>query len=579
MKIDYSPQMGKFTVSASVQELDIAKAIPVRRYDKASQLWICAMTKGNVEFFKKFSKSCTLACLNAFRIVDEPIVYKVGCLPAGYRFKTEPMEHQHEALLRSVVQEEFGLLMDPGTGKTKIMIDDANIHFLNGDTNAVIVLCPNSIKTNWLDEINIHSPFAADSRVYIYDPDTAAREGRSFLERLDNSTLKWFILGIESLSHVKKKAFDLLMDFTCSHRAIVNMDESSRIGTHDSGRTQKAIDIGRQAKRRRIASGTALTRGIHRSWSQFEFLNEQILCGMNYYAFRNHFCIMGGFKGKKVIASKNEEEFLDLVQKYVYRKSKDVLNLPPKVYQKRWVQPTREMRAIYDDLKHNGMARVGEDVVTYQYALTKYLRLHQITGGFVGVTIDPEKYVGNPNFLLAMIENGKNVPVPGGNPKLDELEALLDDLDGKVIIWAKYQPEIQAIVKMLRARDDGEVVEFHGKVDAATQTDARRRFQSDPRVGYFVGQMDTGGIGITLTEARTVIYFSNSWIAENRTQSEDRSHRKGTNHSVTYIDILMQIPDWVDQQVLWAVQRSIDFNDYIHGKMAERQDNEQAKQS
>lgn len=570
LKIDYDPGRGKFIVTAPFQMLALCKAIPVRAWDKEGKCWVAPITKSNVEYFKKFGRSATDAARNAFSMIDAPPPPKVGVVPGDYSFKRIPREHQWEGLIRGLVREAFAYLMDPGTGKTNIIINDFAIAYLQKLIGAVVIICPNSVKSNWYDELILDWKDFDEKQILIYEPDRELAM-ESFLSK-PMDKLTWLIIGTESFSHVSRKAYDYAMRYVLARRAAVAVDESSRIKNFKGMRTELIISLGKQSPRKRIASGTSMTKGIHYGWSQMEFLDPEILGCMNYYAFRNHFCIMGGYKGKKIIVNKNEEEFLDMIAPYVYRADKSVLKLPPKIPMVRKVQPSAEQLRIYTDLSRKGLAIVDGKTVSYQYIITREMRLHQISGGFVSLAPEiPLDALGNPDFYLAQLEAAVNEPIKGPNPKIEDMKEAADEVNGKLGIWCRFIPEINAVVDMLRERDDGEVVVFHGKISEEDRTSARRRFQNDPKVKYWVGQQDSGGIGITLHAAHDCWYFSNSFSAETRIQSEDRFHRDGQTHSVTYTDWLIDAPDWIDTRILQSVQMGIDYNTWVHQQIERRQ--------
>lgn len=153
MQVGLDPRTGKFMARGHSNELEILRGIPNRRFDKESGTWICGPTHKNVEYFKRMRAVCTEPARIAMEVVEKGPTYKLGVIPPGFTFKTEPRSYQLEAFLRGLELDNQALLMDPGTGKTKIAIDDARAQYALGKINAVVVVCPNSTKSNWLDEI------------------------------------------------------------------------------------------------------------------------------------------------------------------------------------------------------------------------------------------------------------------------------------------------------------------------------------------------------------------------------------------------------------------------------------------
>lgn len=554
LSVTFDNRTGKFMVEAPIEYLEVCRAIPHRKWDKKTHRWVVAPLVRNLKYLKAVGAKFDVVAQAAVDALELGPPVKYGKLPAEFKYKFEPFDHQREALLRGLDQPAYALFMDPGTGKTKVIIDDAAVSWLRGGINANLVFCPNSIKSNWVDELEIHDPMERE----VHQHTTMPRLKKFISLRTDKP--KWLIVGIESLS--AGAAYSILKDYVCYHKTNVVIDESSRIKNFNSTRTTRAIDLGSMGKRRRIATGTPMTKGVQHLWSQYQFLDEYII-DMGYYSFRNQFCVMGGFKAKKIIGNKDVDELLEIVRPYTYiAKKEDCLDLPPKTFQVRRIQPSKEMVRLYNELVAEGAVLSGDRVTSYEYVITRDLRLQQITGGFVYTDPIPEEMTG-AEFAQAA-DDGRLDPIDGGNPKIEELNNLADEIDGKIIVWCRYRAEIGAVAQCLRKRGDGKVVEYHGGVSNDDRTDARRSFQSDPDVKYFVGQQSTGGIGITLHASNTTIYFSNSFNLEDRIQSEDRTHRSGQkSDSVTYVDLVIDQPDWVDSKVLKSLRNDRDYVDYL----------------
>jgi SNF2 family DNA or RNA helicase len=567
MRIDYSAKVGKFVVSGMSTELEDLRAIPNRKYDKTSGFWIAGLTRANVNYLRRWEHKATKEAVVMMKQVEQGPVIRKGALPVSFRFRTDPKPHQLEPLLRMMVSPSYALTMDPGTGKTKVAIDAAVCRFLERKINAELVVCPNSIKSNWEDEIGIHG--AGEHEVFIYDPSMKKRFDK-WCKTSFPGKLKWLIMGVESFS--QGSAWKVAEQFLVMHHAGFDLDESSRIKTHDSTRTEILIRLGRFAKFQTTMTGTPISKGLHQFWPQYEFLDPNIL-DMGFYAFRNHFSVMGGYKGKQIIGSINQEEFIDLVAPNTFRASKAecLKDLPPKIYQERKVEPSAEQKRIYNELLSEGLSIVGDKHISYDNTLVRDLRLQQIAGGFVALKkeIIPPGPDEDLEAYFERIADQPAEPIPGPNPKIQELMALVDEAPGKVIIWSRFKPEIYAICAALRKEyGDESVVEFHGDVNEDGRTLARRRFQNDSTCRFFVGQISTGGIGITLTAATMVIYFSNAWALEDRTQSEDRAHRidplNQDRDSILYVDLTTASPrPWVDSKILQALKDGKDYTDVV----------------
>jgi SNF2 family DNA or RNA helicase len=535
-----------FIVDAPPSMLGVLRSIPSRRFDKTSKAWICPPTKSNIDFFQRFRATFSDS---AAKFLEDRSEVKRGKLPFTFAFKTKPLDHQFEALQRCIAQDNYALLMDPGTGKSKVMIDDASCYFLEGQCNAALVICPNSIKSNWKEEIEKHSSIATD--IFVYDPSLKEKYANWMTEPFADG-LKWAIMSVESFS--QGDAYKYAERFGFINRAVVYVDESSRIKSHDANRTKAITKIGRNFKRRRIATGTAITKGPQDLYSQYSFMDADIIGGSSYYAFRNRYCVMGGYKQKQIVGTQNEEELLQLIAPYTFRASKaECLDLPPKVYQIRKVEPNPQQKLAYKELKKDGYTEFDGSAASFTNVLVRDLRLQQISSGF---------FPGAKVVDGAIIDNAVTIePFSGKNPKVEELLQVVDEIDGKVIVWCRFQKEVQLVAAALSKI--APTVTFFGLNTTEENTAARQRFMLDPDVRFFVGTQSAGGIGITLVSASTVVYMSNTFMLDDRIQSEDRAHRIGQkSESVLYIDILIE-GDWVDSRVLEALKNNRNYADWL----------------
>lgn len=553
----------RLVVQTSYDELPIMRSLPIRKWDRKTDRWLVPAIPANLGILRRHN------VVSPFEFAKRDI----HTVPdASFVFKTAPMPQQMGALLAMQDMPAFGLFMDPGTGKTKILIDDAVAAFRRGEIDGVLLICPNSIKPNWVEELEKHSgePFMAHE----HEPDKSSRFAT--FQRAHFPGLKWLIMGVESLS--SKSGVTVATHFLLGGKKELAVDESSRIKTHDANRTKAIVQLAKRAVRTRIATGTPATQGPQNVWSQFETLDPGIL-DLDYYPFRATFCIMGGYKAKQIVAAKNEDILLDLIAPYVFQARKeDCLNLPPKIHQRRFCTPSAEQMRLYNDLLVTGSLETPNGIMDFDTALVRDLRLHQLTGGFIATQECMQslaallaKAQDDPEALRIALDNAplrtwyRAEPIPGPNPKIEELLNFVNELPAhaKVIVWSRYRPEIAAIAEALRPL--GGTVQFHGGIGKDERTLARQKFQTDPGTRFFLGQIQTGGIGITLTAAGYAVFFSSDWSAENRIQAEDRNHRIGSeiHDGCVYVDLLLD-GRYIDTRVLNAVQSGVDYH---HGMM------------
>ena len=219
---------------------------------------------------------------------------------------------------------------------------------------------------------------------------------------------------------------------------------------------------------------------------------------------------------------------------FSYRvKKEDCLDLPAKVYTKRVVQLSDEQRKVYNEIRDQAIANLDGDRMTVNNVLTEIIRLHQITAGF---------FSGESGQIQKL-----------NNNKLDALLEIIEDTDEKIIIWANWVYNIEEITnKLVDIYGPSSVVNFYGAVNSEKRSKAIDLFMNDPNCRFFVANPSTGGFGLTLTSATLVIYYSNSFNAEHRMQSEERAHRIGQTKKVTYIDLITE--DSVDEKIVTSLK-------------------------
>lgn len=439
------------------------------------------------------------------------------------------MDHQKLAIYAATQQPAYALFHEMGTGKTLTAITVAEHRYKKDQIKRVLVIAPTPIKQVWLDEIVKWA--SVPTQAFIADGDGWQNASMGYLEYL--------IVGVEALS-ASARIVTRAVSFLKAAPTMVIIDESSRIKNGRAIRTKRAIGLGRLANYRMILTGTPVTQGLQDLWAQFEFLSGDILKCKSFVVFRNRYCIMGGFEGRQIIGYQFTDNLLSLIKPFTsYVKRKDCMDLPPKVYETVYVQPTREQNELFTMLRQTFAAAMGDKKLTTSMVLERLTRIQQIIGGSFPYDGDDETH---------------QVTRLPANPKLDALIEILEDLpmNQKVVIFARFRPEIAYICNEIKHKfGPHSFVEFHGGTSDPDRANAIKRFQGQSDTRFFITNK-TGAYGITLTAADLVIFYSNSFSFEDRVQAEDRVHRKGLTHSVTYIDIEMNVR-W-DKMILTAVR-------------------------
>jgi SNF2 family DNA or RNA helicase len=459
-----------------------------------------------------------------------------------FKYKTKPFEHQREALKKGATSLNFAYFMEMGTGKTKVAIDNASYLFCENLIDTVVVIAPNSVYRNWEKEIDTHC--SVEHNITLH------KVNKKFNYELDK--LNFFLINVEALSHTSGVSTLSKIIGPLGQKTMMIIDESTTIKNKSAKRTKNISKLGKYVKYKRILTGSPITKSPLDLFSQCAFLDTALLGFDSFYTFQARYAVMKQINmgGRSVLLPQyftNLDELEQKLKTFSFRvKKEDCLDLPEKLYQKRLIQLPEEQRKVYDQLKKNAYSILQDKEVSFANKLTEILRLHQVTNGFVKT--DEEEITTFDKC-----------------PKLKELFNLLDEAEGKFIIWANYVQNIETIIKKLgEVYGKESVVSIYGAVTTEHRQEAVKRFQNDPQCRFLVGNPSTGGYGLTLTSASYVVYFSNSYNLEVRQQSEDRAHRIGQTRNVVYIDILAE--KTIDEMIVSALKRKVKISSETLGE-------------
>jgi SNF2 family DNA or RNA helicase len=469
----------------------------------------------------------------------------------NYKFKTKPYAHQLTALEKSWNKENFAYFMEMGTGKTKVLIDNVAMLYDKGKIDGALIIAPKGVVKTWYEqELPTHLADHIENVSVLWQ----ANITKGQQEKLDSlfeidSALHILVMNVEALS--TEKGVKFASKFINSHKTLMAIDESTTIKTPTARRTKNIIKMGVNAKYKRIMTGSPITKNPLDLYTQCEFLDPWLLDFASYYSFRNRYAEMKTMhvRGRSIQVVKEFRhlgELSDTVKEFSYRVLKeDCLDLPPKNFVKRHISLTSDQKKIYEQMKKHAIAMLNKKVTTTVNVLTQLMRLHQITCGYV--TAD--------DGTIQEVESNR----------MNELMSILEETEGKVIIWANYQFSVSDIIqKLIKVYGPDSYVHYYGLTPQEDRQDFIRKFQNDPKCRFIVGTPQTGGYGITLTEANTVIYYSNGYDLEKRLQSEDRAHRIGQKKNVTYIDIIAE--DTIDEKIVEALRSKIDIASQVMGE-------------
>lgn len=499
--------------------------------------------------------------------------------------KTTPMSHQAEALRLMDGKQAFGLFMEQGTGKTWTLLADAERLYMRGLIDAIFVVAPKGVHTNWIKrEIPTHLEGNILARAWTKGGGTRAKRKMEALfeprEEGDVPPLRVFSINIDAL--LTKDGFTFARRFLAVTRAVFVVDESTRIKNPAAARTIAVMRLRPMVEWARIATGTPITKSPVDVFAQMEFLQSGLLGTTSYRAFVAEYSELMSMDSpmmKRMVSRnpkaayaqivardedgtpkwRNLEKLQKLLAPHVYRiLKKECLDLPEKIFKVHPFELGAKQRAVYDYLDQELRIELGdlENLDTRRVQkLAAMVKLQQITSGFV---VPPRRPTlpGQPPE-----PPGELIYISDENPRLDALKDLLEDLDGQMIIWARFREELAAIARML-AKAGVTHVQYHGGVRDADREEAVDAFQAG-RARVFLGQPQSGGIGLTLTAAETVIYYSNDFNLETRLQSEDRAHRIGTRHNVVYIDLIAE--NTIDLRIATSLQQKMELAAEILG--------------
>lgn len=370
------------------------------------------------------------------------------------------------------------------------------------------------------------------------------------LRHMNGTALQVVVVNYESAWRLEKA-------LTTWHPDLIIADEGHKIKTHNIAASKAMHRMGAKASYRLLLTGTVITNKAIDVFSQYKFLNPAIY-GNSFYAFRNRYFDMVGYGNHTPVLKKSMEgELTEKLHSISYRATKaECLDLPETTDVIRQVELEPAALRIYRGLVKESYAELagGEQgapvAVTATNILTRLLRLSQLTGGFLG------------NDETAAVEQVSAA-------KLSALEDILDGAAAegkKLVIIARFLPEIKAICKLLEKRGlrysciTGEVKDRDEQV---------ARFQKEPEVMAFVGQIATAGLGITLTAASTMVFYSLDYSMSNFEQTKARIHRVGQRMPCTYLYLVAR--GTVDEKVLAVLESKADLartlvDDYRSGR-------------
>jgi|TARA_A100000172_G_scaffold46303_1_gene28698 SNF2 family DNA or RNA helicase len=473
----------------------------------------------------------------------------------NYKYKLPPFNHQAEALDDGWDRIEFGLFMEMGTGKSKVLIDNMGMLYQSGLINFALVIAPKGVYRNWVaKEIPEHMSDDIPHRVirWVSGPNKKqTEEMRSVKDKFNGLTI--FVMNVESFSSLKGKNAGEWMARALGSNGMIAIDESTTIKNHKAKRTKALMKIAAGFKYRRLLTGSPVTKSPMDIYSQCEFLRPGLLGYDSYYAFQGRYAVvqrktMGQAAFQQIVGFKNLDELTNKIDMFSFRVlKKDCLDLPDKIYTARYVGMTPDQMKMYEDVRRHAMVLLDDgELVTAPAVITQMLRLQQIMSGHLKT------------------DDGEMLYFP--SKRMDALTEIMNEHDGKAIIWSRFRYDIQQITQMLNDKfGEGSAAAYFGDTTDDDRNNIVKNFQNpDHPLKFFVGNPATAGYGLTLTEANLVVYYANDFNLETRIQSEDRAHRIGQKNNVTYIDLICE--GSIDERIVKALRNKIDIGAKVLGE-------------
>ena len=453
-------------------------------------------------------------------------------LPEGWR----PWAHQTEFFEHFKDKREAGIFLEMGMGKTELSINLAAYKLDKGEIDFVVVFSLlSSIDLVW--EAALARCKAPGRTINV-----TSKSGPAAQSKLLDVPAQWYLVNYEMATrHVDQLATKLRHG-----RGMIICDESTQIKNAMAQRSRALAKLGKLAAARAILTGTPTPQGPQDIFGQYLFL-EPYLFGTSFMAFRAQFIRMGGYEGKQMLGlfPSQEAAYNTLIYRVAKRKTKlECMDLPPKVYEMRAFSLSKEEAIAYQQMAAEWVLEVKSGAIAASNGVVKSMRMAQICTGYVGT------------------DDEEGVMAELGDSKLKALADLVEELDGKFIVWCRWLKNVRDVRKKLAAMGI-ESVQFDGTVDQEERNENVKRFLGDPAVRAFVGTGASGSMSLNLQspEVKTVIYFSQGYSVMQRQQSEDRAWRGEIKHQVTVIDLVAK--GTVEAAIVKALRAGKEMQEYL----------------
>lgn len=489
-------------------------------------------------------------------------------------FQQKPFQHQLETLEKCADRTSFGLWLEMGTGKSAIALAKAVYHYRRGELDTVIIISPKAVAPNWRDQIETHVPLDVlkDVGVFIWNSEKVG--SKSYQNEIAAFVKEGHKLKIISMSYpsvmteakpgqkiIKGKEFVAKFLKDKNRSCMLVLDECIRIKTPGAQLTKRVLAMSQYAKFRLALTGTPITNGPFDIFTPIKFLDTDILASIgctSFSAFKTRFGIWQSYVRKdngrqfqQLVSYRDLHILNQIVDKIGCRILKeDVLTLPEKTYSTLSFELSPKQRELYNRIRDEFAIWLEEGSVTAPLAVVRIMRLQQITSGYL--PLDAESCDERENERLILIPD---------NPRIDVLRDFVEDIPHGFIVFAKFTRDIDQIMEMME-RSGIKAVRCDGSTSQLDRESAKNGFQKG-EYQAFVANPSVAGEGLTLTAAKTVIFYNSTFKLSDRLQAEDRAHRIGQDTNVHYVDIVAH--STVDEKIIKALRNKKNLADMVTG--------------
>lgn len=481
-----------------------------------------------------------------------------------YQPYTKPFAHQEETWRSSRDLKAFAAFWEQGTGKSKLTIDTLGHLYTERQVNGAIIVAPNGVHRNWItDELptHMHPDIPMEAFAFKSEASGSKWHAKKVAEVLDTPSDELALLTISYDAWMTDAGKKAVWNMMRRRQTMCVLDESHRIKTPTAKRTRSILAGGKHAPYRRILSGTPVTQGPFDLYTQIKYLDDTFWRREadieSFTAFKTWYGVWekkwsahigkDGGEYDALIGYQNLDELSGIIQRISSRvRKEDVLDLPPKTYTRRYYEMSPAQKRIYDTIEKEFMVWLDSgELITAPLAMVRMLRLQQVLCGYIPVdgAEEPTELIERDN-----------------NPRLKLLRDTMEDVNGKTLIWATWTRDVDMIMEMLRGIGRNPV-RYDGSVSGDEREAAKRAIKGGDATDFVANSAMSEGL--TLNEAKTTIYYNNSYKLIDRKQTEDRNHRIGQDEKVLYIDLIC--PGTRDEHAIDALIAKHDVASVILG--------------